>query len=81
MNARQVLTVGASILAFSLSGACARSQQVQGRVVRLAELEIDPVQPDTSIRVEPGVLTLSAVALRDNSAHIRIFEVYAAAAA
>jgi quinol monooxygenase YgiN len=90
MNARQVLSLGASVLAFSLLAACWRSpaKQVQGGVVRLAELEIDPVQLenykaalkeeiDTSIRIEPGVLTLYAVALKDNPAHIRIFETYA----
>ena len=57
-------------------------------VVRLAELEIDPAQIDryltflrdeiaTSIRVEPGVLTLYAVRLKSNPTHIRLFEMYA----
>jgi quinol monooxygenase YgiN len=57
-------------------------------VVRLAELEIDPVYVDaynsalteeieTSIRVEPGVLTLYAVAIKDDPTRIRIFETYA----
>ncbi len=94
MSARQVLTLGASVLALSLLCACRRSptEQMQGRVVRLAELEIDPVQLEnytaalreeieTSIRVEPGVLTLYAVALKDNPAQIRIFETYADVAA
>jgi quinol monooxygenase YgiN len=60
--------------------------------VRLAELEIDSAQLenykaalkgeiDASIRIEPGVLTLYAVALRDNPAQIRIFEMYAGEAA
>ncbi len=63
-----------------------------GRVVRLAELEIDPIQLEaykaalreeihTSIRIEPGVLTLYAVALKENPAHIRILETYADVAA
>jgi quinol monooxygenase YgiN len=94
MKARQLLTLGASVLTFSVLGACLRSpaQQMQGRVVRLAELEIDPGQLenykaalkeeiDTSIRIEPGVLTLYAVALKDNPTHIRIFETYANEAA
>ena len=62
------------------------------RIVRLAELEIDPAQLDsykavlrleisTSIRVEPGVLTLYAVAVRDHPGQIRLFEVYTNAAA
>jgi quinol monooxygenase YgiN len=57
-------------------------------VVRLAELEIDPAQIDhylvflreeieTSIRVEPGVLTLYAVRLKSDSNRVRLFEMYA----
>lgn len=57
-------------------------------VVRLAELEIDPDQLDTyrsllreeieaSVKLEPGVLTLFAVALKDSPSSIRILEVYA----
>jgi quinol monooxygenase YgiN len=57
-------------------------------VVRLAELEIDPAQLDrylaflreeieTSIRVEPGVLTLYAALLKTDSSRVRLFEMYA----
>ena len=57
--------------------ASAPAEQMQGRVVRLAELEIDPVQLEnykvalkeeieSSIRLEPGVLTLYAVSVKDN---------------
>ena len=57
-------------------------------VVRLAELEIDPAQLDrylallreeieTSIRVEPGVLTLYAARLKTDSSRVRLFEMYA----
>jgi quinol monooxygenase YgiN len=64
----------------------------QGRVVRLAELDIDPVQLEaykaalkeeieTSVRVEPGVLTLYAVSVRDHPTQIRILEMYASDAA
>lgn len=94
MNARQVLALGGSLLTFSLLCACRSSpvQQMSGRVVRLAELEIDPIrleaykaalreEIDTSIRIEPGVLTLYAVALKENPAHIRILETYADVAA
>jgi quinol monooxygenase YgiN len=35
----------------------------------------------TSIRVEPGVLTLYAVSVKDHPTQIRLFEVYANAAA
>jgi quinol monooxygenase YgiN len=57
-------------------------------VVRLAELEIDPAQlasylaalreeVETSIRVEPGVLTLYAVQVKNDPARVRLFEMYA----
>lgn len=61
-------------------------------LVRIAELEIDPAQIDaytsalkeeisTSIRVEPGVLSLYAVAIKAHPNQIRIFEQYADRAA
>lgn len=69
--------------------ACGRatSEKIQRRVVRLAELGIDPAQLEnykaalreeieTSIRVDPGVLTLYAVSEKDNPAQIRIFETH-----
>ena len=57
-------------------------------MVRLAKLEIDPVHLDaykaalkeeieTSIRVEPGVLALNAVADKDKPTRITILEIYA----
>lgn len=76
-------------IAFSLLvGGRSSGEQVEGRVVRLAELEIDPTQLenykaalkseiDASIRIEAGVLALYAVALKDNPAQIRLFEMYA----
>lgn len=65
----------------------ARSESMGQRLVRIAELEIDPAQLDayttslkeeisTSIRMEPGVLTLYAVAVKDHPNQIRIFETY-----
>jgi quinol monooxygenase YgiN len=65
---------------------------MQSRVVRLAELDIDPSQLEeykaalrdeieASIRLEPGVLTLYAISVKGNPAQIRIFEIYADAAA
>ena len=56
-------------------------------LVRIAELEIDPGQLPayrdalkeevaTSIRVEPGVLKLYAVSVKDQPSQIRILEVY-----
>ena len=90
MNAKQALFPSALALALCLLCACERApaEQMQGRVVRLAELEIDPVQLEnykaalkeeieSSIRVEPGVLTLYAVSVKDNPVQIRILEIYA----
>jgi len=56
--------------------------------VRVAELEIDPAQLDAykaavteeiqdSIRLEPGVLAIYCVALKDQPSQLRFFEVYA----
>jgi quinol monooxygenase YgiN len=56
-------------------------------LVRIAELEIDPVQVPayrdalkkeiaSSIRVEPGVLSLYAVSVKDQPSQVRIFETY-----
>jgi quinol monooxygenase YgiN len=56
--------------------------------VRVAELEIHPAQLDAykaavteeiedSIRLEPGVLAIYCVALKDQPSHLRFFEVYA----
>jgi quinol monooxygenase YgiN len=60
--------------------------------VRIAELEIDPAQLDNytaavreeieaSVRGEPGVLAIYAVAEKDNPAKLRFFEMYADEAA
>ncbi len=66
--------------------------QEQGQIVRLAKLVIDSAQLETynallkegietAVRVEPGVLTLYAVAEKNNPTHITILEIYASAAA
>ena len=57
-------------------------------LVRIAELEIDPTQLEAykaavteeieaSIRVEPGVLAILAVALKDQPSHLCFLEIYA----
>ncbi|MBS1600778.1 MAG: antibiotic biosynthesis monooxygenase [Bacteroidetes bacterium] len=62
--------------------------QEKNKIVRLAKLQIDPAQLEnyktmlkeeieTSVRVEPGVLTLNAVSEKDNPTHITILEIYA----
>lgn len=64
------------------------SAQNKKQIVRVAKLQIDPAQLDkykaalkenveTSVRVEPGVITLYAVADKDNPTHITVFEIYA----
>ncbi len=66
--------------------------QDQNNVVRMAKLVIDPAQLgpystalkeeiEASIRIEPGVITLYAVAEKNNPSHITIFETYANQAA
>jgi quinol monooxygenase YgiN len=58
------------------------------RLVRIAELEIDPEQLtqytaalrdeiQTSIRIEPGVISLYTVALKSAPTKIRLLEIYA----
>lgn len=84
-------TIGITFLfmMFSVENVLAQ-EKVQ--VVRMAKLVIDPVQLEnyksflkeeieTSLRVEPGVLTLYAVSEKNNPNHITIFEIYASAEA
>ena len=72
----------------------ARSEKPVNRqpLVRIAELEIEPAELEAykaalkegiaaAIRVEPGVLSLLAVAVKDHPTQIRIFETYADRAA
>jgi quinol monooxygenase YgiN len=60
--------------------------------IRVAEIEVDPAQReafiaavkeemDASVREEPGVLALYAVADNDAPARLRFFEIYASEAA
>src|SRR5690242_4495657 len=89
MTAKHFLLLGTSVLISSLfwTGRAAAAHR-EGRIVRIAELEIDPTriesykaalkeEIETSLRVEPGVLTLFAVSVKDRPAQIRIFETYA----
>lgn len=94
MRSKRWLLVGAPVMMAGLlmMVRSAGAAQSEGRVVRLAELEIDPVQLssytaalkeeiEASIRLEPGVLTLYAVAVKDHPEQVRLFEVYASATA
>ena len=64
------------------------AQKEKNQMVRLAKLVIDSTQLDsynkflkeeieTSVKVEPGVLTLYAVAEKNRPTHITILEIYA----
>lgn len=64
------------------------SAQEKKQMVRLAKIVIDSTQMEnytallkeeieTSVRVEPGVITLYAVSEKNNPTHITILEIYA----
>ena len=78
-----VLTIATLTFLFAKSAAQNKTQ-----TVRLAKLVIDSTQLEsykaalkeeieTSIKLEPGVLTLYAVSEKDNPTHITILEIYA----
>lgn len=90
MHAPLSLLVGtfALLACFTYSDRAVPVAPARRPVVRLAELEINPDQLDrylailreeaeTSIRVEPGVLTLYAVQLKTDPTRVRLFEMYA----
>lgn len=63
------------------------AQLDQPKLVRIAEIEVDPAQLDAykaelrreidaSLRLEPGVLALYAVAVKEQPSQIRLFEIY-----
>lgn len=90
MRITRVLALVGVALAMSLATAAAQEPQVP--FVRIAELEIDPVHLErytaavtegieTAIRVEPGVLAIYAVAVKDHPTTLRFFEIYADEAA
>lgn len=74
-------------------GLCNRAvAQEKSQMVRLAKLVVDSTQLaayknflkeeiETSVRIEPGVLTLYAVSEKNNPTHITILEIYADTAA
>ena len=90
MEARSVL-ISIAIGLLSL-GSCATDPRPAVPFTRYAELEIEPSQlvqyhaavkeeMATSVRVEPGVLAIYAVADSENPAKLRFFEIYADEAA
>ena len=82
----QILSMLVALLALSLTG-CAAPENARVPVVRIAELEIDPAhleaytaavreEMEISVRAEPGVLAIYAVAEKENPAKLRFFEMY-----
>ena len=87
MKAKRYLVLGASMLT-SVAGAKVHADELQRPYVRVAQIEIDPArlesykaiakeQIEIAIRVEPGVLTLYAVAQQDDPTRVVVFEIYA----
>jgi quinol monooxygenase YgiN len=96
MNRRLLASLAVAAGALVLEGrAMAQAPNVaiaEAKIVRIAELEIDPVQLDKytaavkeemeiSVRTEPGVLGIYSVAEKDNPSKLRFFEIYADEAA
>ena len=86
MNTRALRIVCVGLLPLLVCGMT--SAQESRQIVQLAKLEIDPGQLDShkaalqaegesALRVEPGVLSLNAMAEKENPAHITLVEVYA----
>lgn len=93
MKAKQAIILGLPLIVSSLFLGSLRGYAEPGddRVVRIAELDIYPARLDAykaalkeeiaaSIRLEPGVLTLYAVSVKDHPEQIRLFEIYRDAA-
>lgn len=90
----RVVLLGALVLASTLGWAVrnGRAQTKTERVVRIAEIEVDPQQIEAyraalregiaaAVRTEPGVLSLYAVSVKDHPEQVRVIEVYASSAA
>jgi quinol monooxygenase YgiN len=87
MYERQLSLLVSAALALSPTG-CAHTEEHPMPLVRIAELEIDPAhltdytaavkeEIEKSVRVEPGVLAIYAVAEKENPSRLRFFEMYA----
>jgi quinol monooxygenase YgiN len=94
MAARRVALLYGALMTACVLGTfrAAATKTMEQPLVRIAELEINPARLEVyraalkeeiaaSIRVEPGVLILYAVSVKDHPNQIRIFETYADQAA
>jgi quinol monooxygenase YgiN len=81
-----ILIIASGFMSMFSSGYASAQEKVT--IVRLAKLRIDSTQIEsykaalkeeieTSVRVEPGVLSLYAISEKDYPDHITIFEIYA----
>jgi quinol monooxygenase YgiN len=88
LSRRESLAAGAGLVAVMSLGSISAAEESRMPVVRMAELDIDPAQLDDfkvsvkeemeiSVRVEPGVLAIYAVAEKENPSKLRFFEIYA----
>jgi quinol monooxygenase YgiN len=88
MNRRDLVVAGALSMGGVVWGQALADKMESAVVVRIAELEIDPTQlerykvavkeeMDTSVRMEPGVLAIYCVAIKENPASLRFLEIYA----
>jgi quinol monooxygenase YgiN len=79
-----LLLAGALLASFDVGVVVAQEKPY----MRIAEIDVDPAQLaryreflteeiEASVRIEPGVVSLNAVAEKDNPARIVVFEVYA----
>jgi quinol monooxygenase YgiN len=87
MDVKQLIVLGVSMISSSL-GVPAIADGAREPYVRVAEIEIDPVQLEAykaaareivedSVRLEPGVLALYSVSDKDNPALVTVLEIYA----
>ena len=88
MRRKHRLAVAAALTLGTLASSAAFSSDMQGVIVRIAELEIDAAQLESykaavreeieaAVRLEPGVLAIYSVAEKDNPTRLRFFEIYA----
>jgi len=91
MKSGAVSKLASALLALVMTGGIAAAE-TPAPLVRIAELEIDPAQlekykaavkeeMEVSVRVEPGVLAIYSVALKEDESKLRFFEIYADEAA
>ncbi|UWZ85919.1 putative quinol monooxygenase [Occallatibacter riparius] len=88
MTSRQAMIMSMlALVAFFTPATFTHAQKPDARIIRLAELEINPAKVEqykvalreeisSSIRLEPGVITLYAVSVKDHPEKVRLFEMY-----